>query len=226
MISELVLALLENCWPMLAGLSGKSSFPRPLSQAEEKKLIERKLEGDTAAGQRLVEHNLRLVAHIAKKYRDSGCDADDLVSIGAIGLMKAVATFRPSAGKLTSYASRCIENEILMHLRATRKLRGTVSLHDPVGADKEGNEMLLMDILSSDSDDVDVIVEKKIDHNRAKALINERLDKREKQVILLRYGLAGSEPLPQHDCRSCGMACRIDQIAWECTKLRLWRCAL
>lgn len=199
MISEIVLALLEQCWPLLAGLSGRSSFPRPLSADEEAALITAMAQGDGAAAQRLVEHNLRLVAHIAKKYRDSVSDPEDLVSIGAIGLMKAVGTFRPGAGKLTAYASRCIENEILMHLRAGKKRRGTVLLSDPVGSDKEGNEIMLMDILTSGEEDVSDQVEKRINADRAFALIRSVLEPRERQVVLLRYGLTGGEPMPQHE---------------------------
>lgn len=199
MISEIVLALLEQCWPLLAGLSGRSSFPRPLSADEEAALITAMAQGDGAAAQRLVEHNLRLVAHIAKKYRDSVSDPEDLVSIGAIGLMKAVGAFRPGAGKLTAYASRCIENEILMHLRAGKKRRGTVLLSDPVGSDKEGNEIMLMDILTSGEEDVSDQVEKRINADRAFALIRSVLEPRERQVVLLRYGLTGGEPMPQHE---------------------------
>lgn len=199
MISEIVLALLEQCWPLLAGLSGRSSFPRPLSADEEAALITAMAQGDGAAAQRLVEHNLRLVAHIAKKYRDSVSDPEDLVSIGAIGLMKAVGTFRPGAGKLTAYASRCIENEILMHLRAGKKRRGTVLLSDPVGSDKEGNEIMLMDILTSGEEDVSDQVEKRINADRAFALIRSVLEPRERQVVLLRNGLTGGEPMPQHE---------------------------
>lgn len=199
MISEIVLALLEQCWPLLAGLSGRSSFPRPLTAQEEEALIAAMAQGDSAAAQKLVEHNLRLVAHIAKKYRDSVPDPEDLVSIGSIGLMKAVSTFRPSAGKLTTYASRCIENEILMHLRAGKKRKNTVLLSDPVGADKEGNEIMLMDILASSDEEVGDIVEKRISSARAFSLIRSALDDRERQVVLLRYGLANTDPLPQHE---------------------------
>lgn len=184
---------------MMAGISERTSFPCPLSPAEEAQLIAAMAHGDSAAAQQLVAHNLRLVAHIAKKYRDTGAEADDLVSIGAIGLMKAVATFKPSAGKLTSYASRCIENEILMHLRAGKKRKNTVLLSDPVGADKEGNEIRLMDILRSDETDVGHQVETNILSAKAMSLLRSALDDRERRVILLRYGLNNTEPLPQHE---------------------------
>lgn len=199
MIPQIVLILMECCWPMLAGLSGKSSFPRPLKSEEEAMLIKAMLNGDNEAAKRLVEHNLRLVAHIAKKYRETADDPDDLVSIGAIGLMKAVGTFKPSAGKLTSYASRCIENEILMHLRAGKKRRNTVLLSEPVGADKEGNEVMLMDILSNEEDDVGEIVERRMISGKALGMIRTVLEDREREVILLRYGLVDGEPLAQHE---------------------------
>ena len=199
MFPEILLALLEQCWPLLAGLSARSSFPQPLAPQEEQRLIEAMALGDSDAARKLVEHNLRLVAHIAKKYRDSTADPEELVSIGSIGLMKAVSTFRPGAGKLTSYASRCIENEILMHLRAEKKRRNTVLLSDPVGSDKEGNEVMLMDILASEGDEVSKIVEKRIFSAKAFGLIHNILDARERQVVLLRFGLANTDPLPQHE---------------------------
>ena len=199
MFPEILLSLLEQCWPLLAGLSGRSSFPQPLSRDEEAALISRLKEGEASAAEKLVEHNLRLVAHIAKKYRDAATDPEDLVSIGAIGLMKAVSTFRPEAGRLTTYASRCIENEILMHLRAGKKSRSTMLLSEPVGADKEGNEILLMDILSADDAPVSDVVQQRIDSARAVSLIRMVLETRERQVILLRYGLTGGDPLPQHE---------------------------
>lgn len=199
MISEILLVLLEHCWPLLAGISDHSSFPQPLSKDEEAALIARLANGDAAAAESLVAHNLRLVAHIARKYHDSVNDPEDLVSVGAIGLMKAVGSFRPEAGRLTSYASRCIENEILMYLRAGKKTKGTVLLSEPVGADKEGNEIQLMDILSSDEEPVSDQVQLRIDAARALKLVHTVLDPRERRVILLRYGLIGEEPQPQHE---------------------------
>ena len=179
---------------------GSGSFPRPLKAEEERMYLERMAQGDLEARNILIEHNLRLVAHIAKKYQGSGLDADDMVSIGAIGLMKAVSSFRPEAGKLTTYASRCIENEILMQLRAGRKTRGTVQLDDPIGMDKEGNEVRLTDLLGTDKNEVSDAAETAIESARALRLLRTPLlDAREKRVVQMRYGLLDGAPRPQHE---------------------------
>lgn len=194
----LILWLAESAWALILHLSSRGSFPKPLDQAEEKKLIERMFSGDEVARDKLIEHNLRLVAHISKKYSQSGMDNDDLVSIGSIGLIKAVHTFRPDAGRLTTYASRCIENEILMHLRANRKTRNNISLDGSVGVDKEGNEMLLSELLGSEKDMVPDEVALDIDGKIALGLIEQLLDAREKEVIYLRYGIKDGIFHPQH----------------------------
>ena len=195
---ETLMYLAESAWMLVLHLSAKSAFPKPLEQEEELRLVEKMLSGDSAARDKLIEHNLRLVAHIAKKYASSGCDPDDLVSIGSIGLIKAVHTFRPEAGRLTTYASRCIENEILMHLRASRKLRGTISMGDSVGTDKEGNELQLTELLGTDKDMVPDEVSTRIDSGIACRLVDSVLDEREREVIRLRYGLADGLFHPQH----------------------------
>ena len=223
MFLETILWLAENAWTLLLHLSGKTSFPKPLPPAEERALLEKMLAGDASSAEKLIEHNLRLVAHIAKKYYGSGVDPDDLVSVGSIGLIKAVHTFRPEAGKLTAYASRCIENEILMHLRANRKNRLNVLLGEPIGTDKEGNEILLIDLLGTEKDALEEEVETSIESRRALALLAEALDGREKQVIEMRYGLTGKEPQPQHEvARTLGISrsyvSRIEKKALE--KLR------
>ena len=181
------------------------------------------LTGDGAARDKLIEHNLRLVAHIAKKYRASGCDPDDLVSIGSIGLIKAVHTFRPEAGRLTTYASRCIENEILMHLRANRKLRNTVTMSDSATFDKEGNEVQLTDLMGTDRDVVSDEVELRISSRRVLELIDQVLDPRQAQVIRLRYGLEDGVFHPQHEvARRLGISrsyvSRIEKRALEILK--------
>ena len=191
--------LATDLWLLLSHLSDRSSFPMPLSRDEERALAERLSQGDPQAKQELIEHNLRLVAHIAKKYARSGMDTDDLVSIGSIGLMKAVDTFRPESGRLSSYAARCVENEILMALRSGRKNRANVSLFGPVGTDKDGGEVRLMDVLPSQEDAVDDRVERKVEAGRALHALSTSLDDREKQVISLRFGLDGSDPLPQRE---------------------------
>lgn len=195
---EILLYLAESAWTLVLHLSARSSFPQPLPAEEEARMVERMLGGDALARDRLIEHNLRLVAHIAKKYAHA-CDADDLISIGSIGLIKAVHTFRPEAGKLTTYASRCIENEIRMHLRASRKLRNTSTMSDSVGRDKEGNEVQLTDLLGTDKDMVPDEVAARIDSDIALRLIDRVLEPREARVVRLRYGLEDGEFHPQHE---------------------------
>ena len=196
---EWLLSALDAAWLFALHLAGKSSFPGPLSPEEEQACIEQMGRGEPQAKEKLIVHNLRLVAHIAKKYASSRTDGDDLVSIGTIGLMKAVNTFRPESGKLTSYASRCIENEILMHLRSEKKRRNTVSLNDPIGADADGNEVRLMDLLDAGDEGVDEKVERRVEARRALEALEGLLEPREKQVILLLYALADGVQRPQHE---------------------------
>lgn len=198
-LDEVLIYLAESVWALALHLSARGSFPKPLDAGQEAELIERMLAGDTAAQDSLIEHNLRLVAHIAKKYARSGCDADDLISIGSIGLIKAVHSFKPEAGKLTAYASRCIENEMLMQLRANRKLRNTVYMGDGVGYDKEGNELQLTELLGTEKDMVPDEVSTRIDSGIAAALVGRVLDEREARVIRLRYGLEDGACHPQHE---------------------------
>ena len=175
-------------------------FPKPLTAEEENYYVEKYAEGDESAKDILVERNLRLVAHIAKKYISPNATGDDLISIGTIGLIKAVGSFKADKGiKLGTYAVRCIENEILMYMRAGKKYQNEVSLHDPVGTDKEGNEILLEDVLSLDeSEMID-----EIDANFRSELLAKSVDKylsaREKQIIKLRYGLIDGNELTQRD---------------------------
>lgn len=172
-----------------AAYISNSVFPQPLPPDEEARLLERMADGDADARNLLVEHNLRLVAHIVKKFDNTGEDADDLISIGTIGLIKAINTFDPGKNtRLATYAARCIENEILMHLRATKKTRGEVLLFDPIGADKEGNEVTLLDILGTDADMVADRVERRIESQRLRETLTG-LSRREKKILELRYGL-------------------------------------
>ena len=144
-----------------------SSFPHPLSKELESKYLDLLKEKDEKARNILVEHNLRLVAHITKKFESSNEEVDDLISIGTMGLIKAINTFNPDKGtRLATYAARCIENEILMHLRSRKKYRGEVSLYDPIGVDKEGNEITLSDVLGTDRDLVIETVEKWYDRDK------------------------------------------------------------
>lgn len=196
---QILLYLTEHAIALILHLSAKNAFPKPLPAAEEERLIQLMLDGDTLARDKLIEHNLRLVAHIVKKYAQSGCDADDLISIGSIGLIKAVHTFKPEAGRLTTYASRCIENEILMFLRANRKNRNNLSFDDGIGSDKDGNELNLVDILGTDRELVPDAVQLRIDCEKATLLIDSILDMREREVIRMRYGLQDGIMHHQHE---------------------------
>lgn len=175
------------------------SFPKPLSAKEEHEYLERYRAGDMEARNLLIEHNLRLVAHVIKKYYTATNDQDDLISIGTIGLIKGVTTFQASKGtRLATYAARCIENEILMHFRAQKKLASEVSLSETIETDKEGNGLALMDIISADNSEmehVDILdLEQKL-----RRLVVEKLDPREREIIILRYGLGGRTPLTQRE---------------------------
>lgn len=175
------------------------SFPKPLSPEEEREMLCRyHRDGDQDARAALIEHNLRLVAHIVKKYSHGAADPDDLISIGTIGLIKAVETFDCSKqNRFVSYASRCIENEILMHFRANRKTLSDISVSEPIDTDKEGHPLTLLDILA-DEDDMVGHLEDKLNGAKLHRYIAECLDDREKEVLGLRYGLFG-RPLTQRE---------------------------
>jgi RNA polymerase sporulation-specific sigma factor len=174
------------------------TFKNPLSQEEEKYYLLKYKEGDLSAKDVLIERNLRLVAHIVKKY-NQGRDIEDLISIGTIGLIKAVNTFDSSKGRLATYASKCIENELLMMIRSEKKKSKEVSLHEPIGTDKEGNEISLLDIIeSNDVDIVDSMLQKK-NINKLYELIDTVLTEREKEIILSRYGLNHEKEITQRE---------------------------
>ncbi|MDA8234967.1 MAG: RNA polymerase sporulation sigma factor SigK [Clostridia bacterium] len=182
-------ASLINGILLLVSYIANNTFPQPLSEKDEAKYLELLEQGDENARSTLTERNLRLVAHIVKKFDSTGEDNDDLISIGTIGLIKAINTFdRHKGTRLATYAARCIENEILMHLRSTKKNRGEVSLYDPIGVDKEGNEITLIDVLGTDADVVAELVENYFEQKR---LLDKllKLTKREKKVLELRFGL-------------------------------------
>lgn len=182
----------------LAYLSN-SAFPQPLSEEEEANYLERMAKGNEEARNILIEHNLRLVAHITKKFDNTGEDMDDLISIGTIGLIKAINTFDAAKGtRLATYAAKCIENEILMHLRSSKKTKVEVSLYDPIGVDKEGNEIALIDILGTEGDTVSETVESFYDQERVVKYLSH-LNQREKSVLELRYGLLGGFRKTQRD---------------------------
>lgn len=175
------------------------ALPEPFSPEEESEMLLRLSEGDETVKDSLVEHNLRLVVYIARKFENTGVDLDDLISIGAIGLIKAVRSFNIDKKiKLATYASRCIENEILMHLRRTAKLKAEVSFDEPLSADYEGNELLLSDVMGTDED----IVYKNLEEKQERASLRKAIEKlptREKNIIELRYGLGNYDELTQRE---------------------------
>lgn len=178
-----------NAVILCAAYITNNAFPQPLKDYEEEKYIRLCEQGNEEARNILIVHNLRLVAHIAKKYDGTGEDKDDLISIGTIGLIKAINTFKIEKGtKLATYAAKCIENEILMHLRAIKKNKGEVSLYDPIGTDKEGNEITLVDILGTDSDLVADTVQINCEYQKLLSRV-KYLSMRERKVVELRFGL-------------------------------------
>ena len=177
-----------------------SSFPQPLTEQEEQIYVEKSQQGDAEARGKLIEHNLRLVAHIAKRYTSPGASQDDLISIGTIGLIKAVNTYTASrATRLATYAAKCIENEILMSIRASKRIKQEVSLSLPIGTDKDGNEISFNDILGTDTDEIVEDISLKIQVTKLYRAIAEQLSPREQRVIIQRYGLDGGEARPQRE---------------------------
>lgn len=184
---------------LLVSYITNNTFPLPLSEKDEQLYLEKLKAGDEKAKGVLIEHNLRLVAHIVKKFDNTGEDVDDLISIGTIGLIKAINTFDPAKKiRLATYAARCIENEILMHLRSTRRVRSEVSLYDPIGVDKEGNEITLIDVLGTAPDVVGEAVENQCEQERLSKQIN-RLSTREKWVLQMRFGMPDGSRKTQRD---------------------------
>ena len=180
-------------------LESGSSFPRPLRAEEERACLEQAAAGDLAARNQLIEHNLRLVAHIIKKYYAAAGDQDDLISIGVIGLIKAIRTFDPSKNtRLATYAARCVENEIFMHFRTLRRVSCEVSLSEPIDTDCEGNTLELMDILSSEEDMFENLL-KSDKIALLRAYLQSELDAREREIMILRYGLNERRPLTQRE---------------------------
>ncbi|MBE7061234.1 MAG: sigma-70 family RNA polymerase sigma factor [Clostridiales bacterium] len=178
---------------------GGSSYPKPLSKEEEEECLKRMHEGDNSAREKLITHNMRLVAHVVKKYTGSA-ETDDLISVGSIGLIKAVNTYQMGKGTgLATYTARCIENEILMLLRANKKFKNDISLSDPVGTDKDGNELSIMDLLSEKEDAVLEQVDKSIEREKFLQFIKGVLTEREYTVLCLRYGFKGGKTYAQRE---------------------------
>lgn len=200
---ELIKAVLGNFIFFFLHLKNLSSFPKPLSSEKEKELIKRMInKGDTQARSELIEHNLRLVSHIIKKYYSGYDEQDDLISIGTIGLIKAIDSFNPDKGiKLATYAARCIENEILMHFRSKKKDSNVVSINEPIDTDSEGNPLTLFDIVYCEdtiSDDIDL----KIKTKKLYSLLDEITNERDKEIIIRRYGLYNQREQTQREIAS------------------------
>lgn len=205
MISEWLLLL--NLFSFPLRLESMGSFPRPLKAEEERRCLERFAQGDLQARDQLIEHNLRLVSHILKKYYVQASDQDDLLSIGTIGLIKGISTFKMDKNvKLATYASRCIENEILMYFRSQRKFQGDVSLSDSIESDKEGNALSLMEVIRVDDDMLDNL-DARDSCVKVRRCVQGCLDEREAKVITLRYGLDGEAPRTQREiAAACGIS--------------------
>lgn len=198
MFFSAIIELLSKIFLFTGKINKKNSFEKPLSPQEEKDCFILLSRGDKSAEEKLIKHNLRLVAHLSNKYKGSA-DSDDLISIGSIGLMKAVKSFDYTKGNsFSTYASRCIENEILMMFRAEKKHLQTVSLEDAIGSDKEGNEVNLLDVLAS-TEDVSLLAEKNMLKQAMQELVEKSLNQREQKIICMRFGLCGYFPHTQKE---------------------------
>jgi RNA polymerase sporulation-specific sigma factor len=222
MISAALLLILSSAFFTLR-LGSTGSFPRPLSAAEERECLERAAQGDEAARNRLVEHNLRLVAHIIKKYYTASCDQDDLITIGTIGLIKGVSSFNAGKGvRLATYASRCIENEILMYFRRLRRTAGDLPLSETLDTEEDSGSLSLMDVICVE-DDMFEALSLKENCRKLRGVMEKTLSERENEIVTMRYGLGGTKPMTQREAaKLCGISrsyvSRIEKRALE--KLR------
>ncbi len=199
MLLDLIFNFVDTIFFVVGYITNGNSFPHPLTEDEERALFARFKSGDEKAKNELITRNLRLVAHIIKKFNPQTKDADDLISIGTVGLIKAIESFDYNKGnRLATYAAKCIENEILMYVRSSKKTKLEVYLQEPIGVDKEGNEICLIDVLGTESDGILDEVESKISVTRLYNLIDRVLEGKEKLIIQLRYGLTG-EPQTQRE---------------------------
>ena len=184
---------------MILGIATPQNFPPPLSESEEKECFELKCKGDEKAREKLILHNLRLVSHIVRKYYSSNKNSEDLVSVGTIGLVKAVDSFDPKNGaRFATYAAKCVQNEILMYFRSQKKLSNEVSINETIDIDKDGNPLTYIDVISCEESICDE-VDRALRSAQALRYVNRLLSDREKKIIMLRYGLSGKEPLPQRE---------------------------
>lgn len=192
-----VFSIISNFFYLMLGIGGQKSFPPPLEAEKERQYFKAMENGDTQAREQLILHNLRLVSHIVRKYYASAKNQEDLVSIGTLGLIKAVDTFKVSNGaRFATYAARCIQNEILMHFRANKKLAAEVSVNDTIDIDRDGNPLTYIDVISCD-EDIPLEIGRKISAEKAMRLVDTVLDERERRIIVMRYGLGGTAPLTQ-----------------------------
>ncbi len=192
-------AFIYNFFFAFLKVSDSDIYPPPLSQKEERECFEKMKNGDMYAREKLINHNMRLVAHIVKKYCTLSKNYDDLISIGTIGLIKAIDSFKPENGtRFATYAGKCLQNEILMHFRSHKKLRNEISINEVLDTDKEGNPLTYSDIISI-PDTIAEDLDRKIQLQSVLTILNSALDKREKEIIILRYGLAGKVPKTQRE---------------------------
>ncbi|WP_186564213.1 sigma-70 family RNA polymerase sigma factor [Lawsonibacter celer] len=207
MLSAWILLMVNGLFFTLRLSGGTGTFPRPLKAEEERECLERFAQGDMEARNKLIEHNLRLVAHIIKKYYTANGDQDDLISIGTIGLIKGISTFKADKNvRLATYASRCIENEILMYFRAQKKLQGEVSLSDSIDGEGENNSLSLMDVIRVDDNMLEEL-DARDACARVRRCVASCLDERENMIITLRYGLNDRPPLTQREIAArCGIS--------------------
>ncbi len=194
-----IFSLFSNLLVFILHITNAESFPPPLSKKEEAEEIDKMINGSETAKEKLIKHNLRLVAHIIKKYYSTYSDQDDLISIGTIGLIKGINSFKPEKGtKLATYVSRCIENEILMYFRNIKKTSQEISFSEPIDVDNEGNPLTLMDIISIDDTIIDDI-DYKEKLKKTIEIIDNIKSKRDKKIIVMRYGLNGNLPMTQNE---------------------------
>ncbi len=195
---EFILSLFSNFVPLVGAISNQA-FPNPLTAEEEDHYLDLHALGDPFAREKLIEHNLRLVAHIVKKYQNQTDDKEDLISIGTIGLIKAIDSYSKDKGtKLATYAARCIDNEILMLFRSTKKMRKDVSLYDPIGYDKEGNEICLIDVVKDEEKDLNDIIIQQLAFEKIERNL-KHLTQREREIIVRRFGLNNCEEETQQE---------------------------
>ena len=195
---QFIASLFSNLVPLVGAINNQA-FPSPLTAEEEKYYLEQMANGDKEAREKLIEHNLRLVAHIVKKYQNQNDDKEDLISIGTIGLIKAIDSYSPDKGtKLATYAARCIDNEILMLFRSSKKSRNDVSLYDPIGFDKEGNEICLIDVVKDNGMSINDVVIQQMDLEKIEKNLDQ-LTERERDIIVRRFGLGNHQEETQQE---------------------------